>query len=228
MVNLDDVEFKVIIPAVLMATTFGLLVWMVWRFWGPVSTFAIVFGLLIGAGLLPAMSTPFFPSPPRLGGMQAMLARVYATITAMALRTPVLVKTRGGEYRYIRGEYDEDTLTFEAEGDAYQFKGAKNRLITFGLRPLALAWTSSHQLFQRIKEDSEVVADGGVEGVTINMGKLHRILRGANNEEIISIAEDDAREHHAGGSDGISTGLMIIIVVLMIIMGASTVWLAIG
>lgn len=200
----------------------GLLVFVVYRRWGLFDGIAVVFGLLLGALTLPAMGTPFVPSPPRLGGVQALFMRVYFTISSMDLGPNVLFKKANGAYTRVRATVDGDEVRFTVDGVEHVFEGASHRLVQFGKRPLGLAWSKDHPLYQRIKQDKDVTTDGGQPAELVDMGKLHRLLRGAADHAAINEAVKEARNEHGGGDQGLSQTVLMVAIVVMLLLGFAT------
>lgn len=200
----------------------GLLVFAVWKFWGIWSTLAVVIGLFIGIFMLPAMGTPFVPSPPRLGGFQSLFMRVYFTISSMALGPNVLYERANGAYARVRATIDGDTVRFTVDGDEHVFDGASHRLVQFGKRPLGLAWSKDHPIFRRIVKETGIETDGGQPATLVDMGQLHRLLRGAGDHTAINETVKEARNKHGGGDQGLSQAVLMISVVVMVMLGFLT------
>lgn len=214
-----------VIFAAIAASILSLLLFTVYRYWGLFDVIAIAFGLLIGAVTMPAMGTPFFPSPPRMLGIQALFMRIYFTISSMNLGANVLYKKANGAYTRVRASIDDGDITFTVDDEEHTFTGASHRLIRFGMRPLGLAWSKDHPMYQRIKQDAgdrEVTTDGGEPAELVDMGKLHRMLRGAANHRAINETVKEARNKHGGGDQGLSQSVLMGAVILMLILGFAT------
>lgn len=210
----------------LMTVIFGL--YSVWRYWGLIDAVVLVIGLVIGIGIMPAMATPFFPSPPKKGGLLQQFVKIYMTVSSMILGSSVFYLKGSGEYVRKRLHIDGDTATFVVDDTKETWKGAKQRLVTFGRRPLGLAWSEEHPLYQEIAINKDIETDGGDPATLVNMDQLHRILRGMNQLRAIDSAVRDAKDEYGGGDRGPGTYTIVAIAGFMLILGAATMWFAMG
>lgn len=193
--------------------------------WGLIDAIMMFIGLLFGVGLMPAMATPFVPSPPRTGGVMQQFVKIYMTIASMILGASVFYLKGSGQYVRKRLHIEGDEAWFYADGEKEVWEGAKQRLITFGRRPLGLAWSDEHPMFQTITKQSDIQTDGGEPATRVDMDQLHRILRGTNQLRAIDAAVRDAKESVGGGRDGIGQRTLIIAMIGLWAVGFGlTVW----
>lgn len=227
------VNKKQIPPAVFGLTVlvgFGMGVWFVAKTprWGLIDAVFMVVGLVLGIGLMPAMATPFVPSPPQKGGILQQFIKIYMTISSMILEASVFYLKGGGQYVRKRVEIDGDTVSFVVNGTRETWDGAKQRFVTFGRRPLGLAWSEDHPMYQAILKDQDVETDGGQPVELVNMDHLHRMLRSVNQLRTIDAAVKDAKDEYGGGDDGPGTFMILGIAIFMMMLGSLTVWFAMG
>lgn len=187
---------------------------------------ALVVGILIGLFALPAMATPFVPSPPSMGGIKSKLGRVYFTIAMMTLGRAVFLKRGDGSYKLQQAKVSGDDVIVTDGETTHRFTGASNRMLTFGKRPLGLGWTTNHRLFQRARRERAIETDGGSDGTVIDMGKIHRLLRGGNDDGIVESTKSDAKAEYGGGNQGMSTMVMIVAAMMMLLLGFGSVFFA--
>lgn len=211
------------IPAAAFGLVFAALVFgslfLVKSYWGTVDAVFLVIGLVFGLGLLPAMATPFVPSPPRKGGVLQQFVKIYMTISSMILGASVFYLKGSGEYVRKRIDIDGDTVTFVADGTRETWEGAKQRLISFGRRPLGLAWSDEHPLYQDIIMERDIETDGGEPATLVNIDQLHRMLRGVNLLQAIDAAVKDAKDEYGGGDDGLSQRVLIVSIFVLFVTG---------
>lgn len=211
------------VPAVGFGLVFAALIvgglFSVTRYWGTIDAIGLVIGLLIGAGLMPAMATPFVPSPPRKGGVLQQFVKIYMTIASMILGASVFYLKGSGQYVRKRLHIDGDEAWFTVDGEKKVWEGAKQRLVSFGRRPLGLAWSDDHPMFQTIIKQREIETDGGQPATQVDMDQLHRMLRGSNQLRAIDAAVRDAKESVGGGSDGLEQRTLIVAMLGVFITG---------
>lgn len=86
-----------------------------------------------------------------------------------------------------------------------------------------MTWEPGTEVHERIAVGETYHTDGG--GYPVNMGALHRFLRGTNDADAISRTEEKAKAEHGGGSNGLSDLTMAVLVAAMVVMGSLTTWL---
>jgi len=175
---------------------------------------AMVVGIGFGLALFPWAVSPM-PGPgfKYAGGL---FARIFHTIAQVIRGAGVLVKRSDNIYE-IGGYYDATGEVYLSDG-WYMIDGDTTRWGLFGKRPFGITWEEGTDLHRRVqRDDSDSAHD-------INMGAVHRYLRGANEGDDIERAKEKAEAEYSGGSQGLSQLMMAVLIILMVLLGAFTTW----
>lgn len=173
---------------------------------------ALVLGLLPGLLLFPAAASPFAPG---LWVLNAPFARIFHTIAQVIRGQGVLVKRKSGTYE--AGQYDPEREQVFLSDGWHNVNAERTTWALFGKRPFGVTWEEGTDLHERVAREGD-----GEDGLPINMGAVHRYLRGANEADAISRTEQAAAAEYGGGDDGISTILMAVLIGAMAVMGSLT------
>jgi len=188
---------------------FGIPVW-VWL------VVVMIVGIGIGLGLFPWFGSPFGPS---LWKANPMFARVFHTIAQVIRGQGVLVKRASNEYEI--GQYDPERKQVRLSDGWLDVDPEKTRWRLFGKRPFAVTWepgTDLHQRVQRPDADSPL---------GIDMGAVHRYLRGTNEEAAINRTKEQAEAEYAGGADTLSDLTMAVLTGFMAVLGFLMTWVVV-
>lgn len=182
---------------------------------------ALIVGTLLGMGLFPLFASPFGPG---LWKAAPMFARIFHTVAQVIRKQGVLVKRKTNEYEL--GIYDDAKQSVYLKDGWHDglLDTSRLRWALFGKRPLAITWEPGTDLHEKVKRDTENT-DGG--GYPIDMGAVHRYLRGVNDPDAITRTEEKAKAEHGGGETGFSDMQMVGLMVLMVVLGFATTFLVV-
>lgn len=167
-------------------------------------------GILLGLFLFPIFASPFGPG---LWILAPMFARIFHTVAQVIRKQGILVKRSMNNYEF--GIYDSEKNAVYLDGDWREdlLDADQTRWALFGKRPLGVTWELGTDLHQKVRQD---------DPLDIDMGAVHRYLRGVNESDAITRTEEKAKAEHGGGSDGFSAVVMVVGIVLMIMLGVLT------
>jgi len=169
----------------------------------------MLIGILLGLGLFPLFASPFGPG---LWKAAPLFSRIFHTVAQVIRKQGVLVKRAANHYEL--GIYDDGDVYLSDGWHSDMIDTEKTRWALFGKRPLGVTWELGTDLHRQVSDlDSHH---------TIDMGAVHRYLRGANEADAISRTEQAAAAEYGGGDDGISTILMAVLIGAMAVMGSLT------
>lgn len=189
--------------------------------WGQVAI-ALLAGAIPGVVLIPALASPFGPP---LGPLSAPLARVLLTVGQFIRGAGVLVKRASGEYEI--GTW----IPAEDGGPAVQLSDRRLPVdpdrITWGLfgkKRFGITWEPGTELHERA-----ALTDPADDGdFAVDMGAVHRYLRGANEMQPIDRTEEHAAAEYGGGDDKMSDRVMAVLVIVMLLLGTATGYVMVG
>lgn len=175
-------------------------------------------GFLPGVLLFPWLASPLGPG---LWKLATPFTRIFLTVSQFIRKRGVLVKTKEGYYEI--GTYVEDGEDAHAvlSDRTVPIDPDNLRWGLFGKKPFGITWEAGTDLHQRITNDT--ATDGG--GYSVNVGALHRYLRGANDPDAITRTEEKAKAEHGMGSGQISDLVMGVLIVVLLLLGSFTTYL---
>lgn len=173
---------------------------------------ALLVGVLVGAGLFPLFASPFGPG---LWKLAPPFARIFHTVAQVIRKQGVLVKRKSNEYELGIYDRERDSVYLSDGWHDGLLDASQDRWALFGKRPLAVTWEPGTDLHRKVERDT--ATDGG--GHPIDMGAVHRYLRGTNDADAITRTEEKAKAEYGGGSDGFSDMQMVGLMVLMVVLG---------
>lgn len=187
-----------------------------------IAIIALAIGAIPGLIFFPWMASPFGG----LGPLAPPFARIFFTVSQMIRGRGVLVKRATGQYEIgTYSEIDDDTVVVELSDGLLELDSSRLEWGLFGKRPFAVTWEPGTPLHERI---SDTESDKEADGLSVNLGALHRLLRGVNNEEAITRTEEKAKAKYGGGSQELSDLTMALLIGGMLVLGSVTTWLMIG
>lgn len=173
---------------------------------------AMVIGIVPGLVMFPALASPFVPVG--LWVLRTPFAKVFHTLAQVIRGQGVLVKRADG--RYETGIYDPEREQV-CLGDTWlDVDSERLRWALFGKRPFGVTWEPGTDLHERIRRE------GDGPGLAVNMGALHRFLRGANEADAITRTEEASKANYGGGDEEIGFLVMSVLVLLSAILGSLT------
>jgi hypothetical protein len=185
-----------------------------------IAVITLTVGFVPGLLLFPWLASPVGPG---LWKLSTPFTRIFLTVSQFIRKKGVLVKTSDGYYE-IGTFVDEDGEARALLSDRtvpLDFEELSWGL--FGKRPFGVTWEPGTELHQRISVDDPAQADGG--GYAVNVGALHRYLRGANDESAITRTEEKAKAEFGLGDNQLSDLTMGILVGTMLLLGSLTTWM---
>ena len=174
----------------------------------------MLIGILLGLGLFPLFASPFGPG---LWKAAPLFSRIFHTVAQVIRKQGVLVKRAANHYEL--GIYDDGNVYLNGGWHDDMIDTEKTRWALFGKRPLGVAWELGTDLHRQVSDpDSHH---------TIDMGAVHRYLRGTNDADAITRTEEKAKAQYGGGSEGFSDLQMVGLMVLMVILGFATTFMVV-
>lgn len=181
---------------------------------------AMVIAFIPGFALFPWLASPFGPG---LWKLSTPFARVFFVLSQVIRKAGVLVKRKTGEYEI--GTYLPKRDAVQLEDKKLGIDSEKLRWGLFGKRKFGITWEPGTDLHQRIMRD-ESATDGG--GWPVNIGAAHRYMRGANDPDAITRAEEKYKAEFGLGSEAMSDLTMAVLIIVMLLLGSVTTWFMLG
>lgn len=183
-----------------------------------IAAIALLAGFVPGLLLFPWLASPLGPG---LWKLSTPFTRIFLTVSQFIRKRGVLVKVKEGYYEI--GTYDDDESHVILSDRTVPVNSDELRWGLFGKRPFGITWQSGTELHKRIATGEELSADGG--GYSVDMGALHRYLRGANDADAITRTEEKAKAEHGLGKEQLSDLVMGVLIGVMLLLGSLTTYI---